>query len=330
MFDAATDRDLDSQDDSTRELAAMLKAAGDELRLQILRLLMRDSFGVMELSQIFGIKQSGMSHHLKVLARVALVSTRREGNSIYYRRSLGQLPRDLDAMRFSIYRAADKLELPASAEQEIRDIYAQRASASEAFFADNASSFEQHRDLIAAFDVYGAQVENVLRSSLPGNTASALEVGPGGGEFLPVLSDLFDRVVALDNSKLMLQRARDFCAQQKIQNVDFVHADTRWCEANIATVNCVVINMVLHHTPSPAQIFKHVSQVLTAGGALLICDLCDHNQDWVRSACGDQWLGFDPADLNAWAAENNLHEEKNSYFALRNGFQIQIHHYVKL
>ncbi len=65
------------------DLAATLKAAGDPLRLEILRLLARDSFGVMELSRIFDTKQSGMSHHLKVLANAGLVATRREGNSIF-------------------------------------------------------------------------------------------------------------------------------------------------------------------------------------------------------------------------------------------------------
>ena len=72
----------------TDALAAFCKAIGDALRLDILRVLRNDSFGVLELAQIFAMRQSGMSHHLKVLANAGLVSTRREGNSIFYRRSL--------------------------------------------------------------------------------------------------------------------------------------------------------------------------------------------------------------------------------------------------
>src|SRR6187431_2932141 len=68
-------------------LANLLKAAGDPLRLEILRVLSQDSFGVLELCRIFSIKQSGMSHHLKVLTSAGLLSTRREGNSIFYRRA---------------------------------------------------------------------------------------------------------------------------------------------------------------------------------------------------------------------------------------------------
>ena len=43
----------------------------------------------------------------------------------------------------------------------------------------------------------------------------------------------------------------------------------------------------------------------------------------------DIWLGFAPADLSAWAKEHNLYAEQNIYFALRNGFQIQIQQFTK-
>lgn len=43
---------------------------------------------MLELAQIFDVGQSGMSHHLKVLAQAELVATRREGNAIFYRRAL--------------------------------------------------------------------------------------------------------------------------------------------------------------------------------------------------------------------------------------------------
>ena len=69
-------------------LSQALKAAGDNLRLQILALLAQDSFAVQELCQVFASKQSGMSHHLKVLHTANLVDTRREGKTIFYRRSL--------------------------------------------------------------------------------------------------------------------------------------------------------------------------------------------------------------------------------------------------
>src|SRR5690554_4013251 len=92
-------------------MAACLKAAGDPLRLAILRVLARGSYGVLELSRIFAMKQSGMSHHLKVLANAELVATRREGNSIYYRRAHAPADDPHYEMQAAIYRSLDQLAL---------------------------------------------------------------------------------------------------------------------------------------------------------------------------------------------------------------------------
>ena len=69
--------------DDCDELSALCKAGGDPLRLNVLRALANDSFGVLELTHIFATGQSGMSHHLKVLSQAQLVATRREGNAIF-------------------------------------------------------------------------------------------------------------------------------------------------------------------------------------------------------------------------------------------------------
>src|SRR5690606_28279265 len=73
---------------SSEQLAAFLKAAGDQLRLDILRVLRNDSFGVLELAQLSEEREARISQPLTVLASAGLVSTRRDGNSILYRRSL--------------------------------------------------------------------------------------------------------------------------------------------------------------------------------------------------------------------------------------------------
>ncbi len=310
-------------------LAATLKAAGDEFRLEVLRALATDSFGVLELCAIFDTKQSGMSHHLKVLATADLVTTRKEGNSIFYRRATVHTDDALASIKTAIFKSADQLTLPVNRKRNIDAIHTQRSHASTHFFSENAARFKEQQDLIAAFDVYAKHVSETLDNSPLPSTQHAIEVGPGAGEFLQVLSSHFDRVTALDNSAEMLAESQKRCGELALNNIEFVHNDTSHCRDFPNTLDCAVINMVLHHTPSPQQIFQDVAMSLKTHGVLIVCDLCQHDQDWTRNACGDLWLGFAPEDLTRWANANQLREGQSSYFALRNGFQIQIREFIK-
>tara|TARA_B100000446_G_scaffold52004_4_gene48110 strand:+ start:711 stop:1703 length:993 start_codon:yes stop_codon:yes gene_type:complete len=313
----------------TQELAATLKAAGDPLRLEILRLLARDSFGVMELSRIFAIKQSSMSHHLKVMATAGLVATRREGNSIFYRRQLPAADDPLYALQNSLCIALDTQPLPQEVQVRLSDIQRERASASQAFFADNATKFRQQQELIASFSAYADGVAEMLKQTTFAERIKALEVGPGEGEFLATLSQQFKQVIALDNSKSMLNKARRTAQTEQLDNIEFIHGDTTYAVEQGCQVDCAVINMVLHHVPSPAQIFDDVSHLLKSGGCLLVADLCHHDQQWAKEACGDVWLGFEPDDFSHWAQQAGLQTGQSQYIALRNGFQIQVRQFFK-
>jgi ArsR family transcriptional regulator len=88
MLDTQVSMIASNQTTNIDALATYTNASADPLRLNILRILGEGSFGVLELCQLFEIKQSSMSHHLKILASAGLVTTRREGNSIFYRRAL--------------------------------------------------------------------------------------------------------------------------------------------------------------------------------------------------------------------------------------------------
>ena len=152
----------------------------------------------------------------------------------------------------------------------------------------------------------------------------ALEVGPGDGGFLPVLAPGFKRVVALDNAQEMLDQSRETAQREGLDNIEFVHGDTRHSRLGSLQADCIVVNMVLHHTPSPADVFGDLAGCLAPGGVLLVTDLCRHDQDWAKEACGDLWLGFEPADLDNWAAGSGLRAIASEYLAQRNGFQVQV------
>lgn len=310
-------------------LANLLKAAGDPLRLEILRVLSQDSFGVLELCQIFAMKQSGMSHHLKVLTTAGLLSSRREANSIFYRRAYLAPDHPLAAFQQQLFATLDQLPIAAHLRAPIRELQEERSQAAQAFFAENADKFRAQQDLIVSYPVYAEQVTQLLNNTPLRAKNLALEVGPGEGEFLAVLAQQFNHVVALDNAANMLDKAKHFAREHQLRNIEFIHGDTQSLPDHKVLADCIVVNMVLHHTPSPADIFQDLSKALVPGGALLICDLCRHEQTWARDACGDLWQGFEPQDFSRWAQAAQLDEGQNVYVALRNGFQIQVRQFFK-
>ena len=128
----------------TDAIAALCKAAGDPLRMQILKVLQQNAYGVLELCAVFDIRQPAMSHHLKILKQAGLVSARREGTSVFYQRA-GFPAQSLPA---SLFQALDQTPLPTVALNKVDEIYAERAHQSASFFHNNADVLDHQSELI--------------------------------------------------------------------------------------------------------------------------------------------------------------------------------------
>ncbi|MFK7975979.1 MAG: ArsR/SmtB family transcription factor [Halioglobus sp.] len=320
----STPKDTPTPEEQLSALTALCKASADSLRLLVLRVLSQDSFGVSELCFLFEIRQPALSHHLKVLANAGLVAARREGNSIFYRRAeLGQQAA-LDALQHSIYETVDTIPLPPSVAKRLKELHQQREANSSSFFRLNAQKFRQQQDLIASYEQYADVVSEVLKDAPLKHYRTALEVGPGDGSFLAELSPVFEQVIALDNAPSMLQQAREKSASARLHNITFIEGDTRHPRIESLQADCVVMNMVLHHTPAPGAVLQDVASCLAPQGVLLVTELCNHDQGWARENCGDLWLGFDPQDLAQWATEAGMTDIASVFLAQRNGFQVQV------
>lgn len=144
-----------------------------------------------------------------------------------------------------------------------------------------------------------------------------------------MLSGLFEHVVALDNSKDMLAKATRTCIDERLNNVDLIEGVTDTLLARGDAFDLIVANMVLHHVPSPADIFLDAAALMNSGGCFIVSDLCSHDQDWAKENCGDLWLGFEPEELTAWAADAGLSAGEQLFIGLRNGFQVQVREFWK-
>lgn len=79
---------------------------GDPKRLMLLYLVSEQPRNVTELTEMLDVTQPTVSHHLKILRERGLVTSERDGTSIYY--SLGD-PRILEAMNILRGFVADLL-----------------------------------------------------------------------------------------------------------------------------------------------------------------------------------------------------------------------------
>lgn len=304
------------------EVAAALKAAGDSMRLDILKIMRRDSFGVLELCQIFEVQQPSMSHHLKVMVKAGLLGSRREGNSIFYRRVQSAGAHKQQVLN-QIYAIADLGDVNTAVVKRVDQIQTARKQKSQQFFQENVHSFREQQDLIASHADYGEAVQDLMRF---GKELTWLEVGSGAGDLVAAVHKKFKEAIALDISEELLKQS-----QERVQSEDIVFflGDTSEALAKNVQADCISCNMVLHHVPSPANVIGDAAQMLKADGQLLVCDLDEHDQEWARSSCGDLWLGFSADEISQWALDANLKEGRSQFLALRNGFRVQIREFIK-
>jgi len=311
-----------------RSLAVLCKSAGEPLRLDILRVLSKDSFGVQELAQILGMPQPGMSHHLKILSRSGLLVTRRQGNSIFYRRALLKGEDGLDTFQASLYEAIDQTPLKETYGKRISAVYRERSEQSRLYFERNVDKFQANQDMLCELPQYLPNLRELLDLMKVPRNGRVMEVGPGQGDLLDELTRRFEKLTALDRSDEMLSLTRDRI-NGKSKKIDFVKSSLESFSPTGAMFDAVVLNMVMHHLSSPPRAFQKLGQIVGAGGYVLVADLCSHNQEWTREACGDVWLGFDPQDLKDWAKSAGFGEAHSSYLGLKNGFQIQLRLFSK-
>lgn len=298
-------------------LAKRQRALGDELRLTLLRVLRQSSYAVSELAEIVDMAQSALSHHLKLLHEAALLARRREGNTIYYRRSAIAGADSLGAL----FSELDSLPLDPTVQSRRDHVLEQRRRSSERFFDEHGSAIAEQQTRISQAEVYTAVVLQMADTLCLANQR-AMEIGPGDGQLSSALATRFAEVSAVDHSARMLAQSAAALAQYR--NVRFHQKPFETLPAS-GDQDLVVAAMVLHHLPDPALFFEQAAAVLAPGAALIIAELCSHDQQWAQSACGDLWLGFDDSDLIAWAAAAGLAIETSEFLAQRNGFRIQIH-----
>ena len=72
-------------DDDVYDLAELVKVFGDSTRIRILFVLFESEMCVCDIATLLQMGQSAISHQLRVLKQMRLVSFRRDGKTVFYK-----------------------------------------------------------------------------------------------------------------------------------------------------------------------------------------------------------------------------------------------------
>jgi len=281
-------------------LVPPLKALADPTRLRILALLGAEELTVGELTAVLGMAQSRVSGHLAVLREAGLVRDRREGTSAYYSPAPeGEAVALWEAVRTTLPggggpEAADR--------RRLAGVLRRRRERLREFF-DRAAGTWEGRSESLGLDAGGFALAALLPEEL-----RVLDLGTGTGGLLPMLGEYAGRVIAVDASRAMLERARDRDEDEGARGraADFVRADGERLPFPDASMDGVVANMILHHLARPEAVLREIARVVRPAGHGVVVDFEAHDERWLLEEEGHRWAGFDPAQLGAWCLDAGL------------------------
>jgi ArsR family transcriptional regulator len=284
-------------------LKTLLKILADDTRLRLLGVLQGGEFTVRELTAILSLRQSLISHHLKILLQAGVVSVKRQGTWGYYRlqRILPLFDRLWSLIEGEVARLPE-VKRDAAA---VLDCLEERKRASRDFFDRQARNWDQTVRQVLPLPDY----RELLLKLLP-KVSTLLEVGCGTGSLLPFLARKAALTIGVDQSLEMIEEARKRVLQDGLAGVDLRVGDMSHLPLSGREADLVVFNMVLHHAPHPAAVLAEAARVLKAGGWLAVADLLPHEQEWVRDKLADQWLGFSQQDIDDFLGRVGLVREE--------------------
>jgi ArsR family transcriptional regulator len=274
--------------------AGLFRLLGDEARLRILRLLSAERLNVSELTGILGIAQSGVSRHLGLLKDAGLILEEREAGYTYFRPadslvngSNGHGP--LASLLKAEFEAAARTETGRADEARLAEV---RRLRKENFDA-HAGPDTNERQLVPGRS--WAAWSRALGHLLP--PMRVADIGCGEGYLTIEASRWAERVIAIDRSDLVLKKARALATRRRVRNVIWKRGELERLPLRDGSVDVALLSQALHHAPDPARALSEAVRIVVPGGRVLVLDLRQHDENWVRTRLGDRWLGFSDENM---------------------------------
>jgi ArsR family transcriptional regulator len=269
-----------------------LATLADPTRGRILLALEEHELTVGELCSVLALPQSTVSRHLRLLADDGWVRTRHEGTSRFYSRND---PLDAGADRLWSVVAADLRGDVGLAKDRARlaDVIAQRRARSREFFAGAGESWDALR-----LELFGSAVGGGALLGLLDEQWVIGDLGCGSGHLSALLAPFVQRVIGVDGSESMLERARVRSAG--LPAIELRRGELESLPIASGELDAAILSLVLHHSAEPRQVLVETHRVLRGGGRMLVVDLAPHNEVELRERMGHVWLGFSAAQITEW------------------------------
>jgi ArsR family transcriptional regulator len=290
--------------------SALFRLLGDATRLRLLRVLAEDRFNVTELTSILDAAQSGVSRHLGLLKDAGLVVEEREAGYVYYRlneearhNGHGSLWSLLDSQ---FATSGDDLAVRQD-EARLQEVLRLRKE-----------NFESHGDMQQLVPGRSwAAWARALGHLLP--PLDVADIGCGDG-YLTLETARWARTgVGIDRALSVLERASELAERRQVRNVQWRQGDLARLPLDDASVDVALLSQTLHHASDPPRAVAEAVRILRPGGRVLVLDLREHDQAWVRTRLGDRHLGFSPPQIETMLRDAGLRDVRVQVGARKSG-----------
>lgn len=276
------------------EFVRTLKALADPLRLRVLAAVAEEELTVGEVQEVVDSVQSSVSRNLAILRAAGFVQDRKEGTSVYFS-ARPNMPEPAGELFKSLQSRLAEIPEVKRDQARLEECRRRRLRKSESYFESLAGDWERIRKSYFDDRVTGLSIEKLLPRDL-----TLADVGCGTGSLTFELARFARKVIGVDLSREMLRRARAIAKERKLGNVEFRQGDALEVPLPARSVDATFCVMVLHFVPDPARAIANLCRITRLGGPIILVDLVQHKQDWMREQMAHQWLGFDQPTIERW------------------------------
>ncbi len=274
----------------------IFKALSDETRLRILWLLDKHELSVNDIVEILNSSQSRVSRHLTVLRDARFLECRREGTWAYYRKAPDEnLSEEHAEIWKLVHKWAEGREEPQRDQKRLQETLQKKRQRSHRFYGKHARRWDEIRATLCSETVTHQAFEALIPPDL-----LVADIGTGTGHLLIPLARIVKKVIGVDHSKEMLNLARQNAYNEGLNNVELRAGEIDDLPLKHNEVDAVIAGLVLHHAPEPQTAIEEMARVVKPGGTVVLIDLQQHQEEWMRDELADIWLGFNKEKLMGW------------------------------